>query len=308
MATRVRLGTFSPSVVLRTARRRGHLAEAGLEVDEVPVASSPAQFSALADGELDLAVTSPDNVLAYRFSHRNPLHTRLDARIVAAVDRGLALGLYARPGLVEADQLRGADVAVDVPTSGFALALYALTDHLGLAREDYRTPALGSTPRRLEALLAGECDATMLNAGNEILAERAGCVRLATVAQVCSPYVGTVLACLGEAQLEQARMLARALALATDDIVSGVELDDVRAEAREALGLDDDLAAEHVKRLRDPAQGLVPGGGHDIAALRTVVGLRRRHLPEVIDGRDVLEDALDPTAGLLVPPSPGEHG
>ncbi len=37
-----------------------------------------------------------------------------------------------------------------------------------------RWSKLGSTPRRLEALLAGDCDATMLNAGNELVAERPG--------------------------------------------------------------------------------------------------------------------------------------
>ena len=100
-----------------------------------------------------MALTSPDNVLAYRYNPRNPLGRLADARMVAAVDRGMGLGLYARPGLTAAD-LRGARVGVDVPVSGFALALYALADVLGVARDDYELVTLGSTPRRLEALLA----------------------------------------------------------------------------------------------------------------------------------------------------------
>jgi ABC-type nitrate/sulfonate/bicarbonate transport system substrate-binding protein len=82
------IGSFTPSVLLRVARRTGALADAGLEVTETPVPSSPEQFSALLDGSLDAVLTSPDNVLAYRYSPTNPLGRTADARIVSAVDRG----------------------------------------------------------------------------------------------------------------------------------------------------------------------------------------------------------------------------
>ncbi|HEY9525214.1 MAG TPA: hypothetical protein VIR33_18390, partial [Thermopolyspora sp.] len=191
MTRQLVVGVFSPSVLIRVSRRLGLLT--GLDVVEKPVSSSPAQFRALIDGTLDAALTSPDNVLAYRFVPDNPLGQTADARIVAAVDRGLGLGLYARPGITSAADLRGATMGVDVAGSGFAFALYALLDSLGLRRGDYRVTALGSTPRRLSALLTGECDATLLNAGNELLAEQAGAARLAALAQVCRPYLGTVL-------------------------------------------------------------------------------------------------------------------
>lgn len=206
----VDVGTFSPPVVLDLAASSGLLDAAGIEVTEHPVPSSPAQFRSLADGELQVALTSPDNVLAYRFNPHNPLGRLLDARIVGAVDRALGLGLYGRPGFT-AEDLRGARVGVDVPHSGFALALYALAERLGVRRDEYELVTLGSTPKRLQALLAGECDATMLNAGNDLLAEAAGCVRLAGVTDHFSPYLGTVVAVVGEEHLETGRLLARAL-------------------------------------------------------------------------------------------------
>lgn len=294
------VGSFSPSVLLRVARRRGYLQEAGLEVTEVPVTSSPAQFRSLVDGELDLALTSPDNVLAYRFSDHNPLGTRLDARIVSCVDRGLGLALYGRPGLTDPAELRGADIAVDVPTSGFALALYALADHLGLARDEYATPSHGSTPSRLQALLRGDCAATMLNAGNELLAEEQGCVALARAAHVCPPYVGTVLAVLGDEHLEEAERLAGCLARTAAAILAGGAGEDAAAEAEAGLGLPAALARHYVDRLRDRDEGLVPGGRPDADGLRTIVDLRRRYLPETVDGHDVLSTALDPDRGLVV--------
>jgi ABC-type nitrate/sulfonate/bicarbonate transport system substrate-binding protein len=303
MATRLVVGAFSPSVLLSVARRTGRLAAHDLEVEEVPVTSSPGQFRSLADGELDAALTSPDNVLAYRFSPGNPLQRLLDVRIVGAVDRGLGLALYGRPGL-SPHGLRGARVAVDVPVSGFALAMYALTESLGVPRGAYELVALGSTPRRLTALLDGECDATMLNAGNELVAEAHGCVRLAAVADVCPPYLGTVLAVAGEERLAAARELATALAGTADELLAG-GLDDVAADvAAQRLGVDPDLARRYVARLRSPAEGLVPGGVVDPAALAVLAGLRQRFLPEVVDGVDVLDRPLDAASGLVVDPVP----
>jgi ABC-type nitrate/sulfonate/bicarbonate transport system substrate-binding protein len=302
MTTRLVVGAFSPSVLLSVARRTGRLDAAGLEVEEVPVASSPGQFRSLVAGELDAAFTSPDNVLAYRFSPRNPLGELLDARIVSAIDRGMGLGLYARPGLGSPEDLRGARVGVDVPGSGFALAMYALTEQLGVPREEYELVPLGSTPRRLGALLAGECDATMLNAGNELVAEDSGCVRLAAAADVCAPYLGTVVAVVGEDHLAGARLLSDALTATIDDVLAGRVDDVVAEEAADRLDVAPGLGRRYLARLQDEREGLIPGAVVDPAALATVAGLRRRFLPEVVDGVDVLDRPLDQSSGLVVDP------
>lgn len=299
----IAVGSFTPSVLLDLAGSTGRLADRGLAVSEVPVTSSPAQFRALLDDELAVALTSPDNVLAYRFNPGNPLGELADVRIVAAIDRGLGLGLYGAPGTTAAD-LRGARVGVDVATSGFALALYALGESLGLARADYELVTLGSTPRRLEALLAGECAATMLNAGNELVAEARGCVRLAGVAESLAPYLGTVVAVAGERHLDVADRLADAL-LDTSAAITGGGLGAEAAEAAaRRLGLDDELARRYVDRLRDPVDGLVPDGGVDPGALATLVRLRTTYLPTVVDGAEVLDAALAPDSGLVQPRVP----
>jgi ABC-type nitrate/sulfonate/bicarbonate transport system substrate-binding protein len=243
-------------------------------------------------------LTSPDNVLAYRFSNHNPIGELLDARIIGAIDRGMGLGLYGRPGLTPAD-LRGATIGVDVPSSGFALALYALADSLGVDREDYKLAALGSTPKRLEALLGGQCDATMLNAGKELMAEAAGCVRLAGVTDKFAPYLGTVVAVVGGRHLEAARRLTRAMSATCEAIVSGA-LDPEAVEASQRrLGLDDDLAVRYVGRLRDPNDGLVTDGVVDSASLATLIRLRSAWLPEAVNGRPVMEGALAEGSGLV---------
>jgi ABC-type nitrate/sulfonate/bicarbonate transport system substrate-binding protein len=297
------LGTFTPSVLLRVARRTGQLADDGLDVTEAAVPSSPAQFEALLDGSLHAVLTSPDNVLAYRYSPTNPLRRTADARIVAAVDAGMGLGLYARR---TPEDLRGARFGVDVPTSGFAFAMYALAEDLGLARTDYDLVTLGSTPKRLAALLAGECEATMLNAGNELHAEAAGLQPLATAAGSLSPYLGTVLAVVGEAHLDVADRLAVVLIRTACSIADGRLDDEVVTEAGDALGLEGPLARRYLDRLKDPREGLVTDGAADPAAIRTLVDLRRRYRPEPVEGAggtDVFAPALEPGSGLVAHPA-----
>jgi hypothetical protein len=177
--------------------------------------------------------------------------------------------------------------------SGFALAMYALTESLGVQRGEYELLALGSTPRRLAALLAGDCDVTMLNAGNELVAEEAGCVRLASVADVCGPYLGTVTAVAGTSRIAEARALGTALAATIADLRSGAADDVAVARAAARLDVSPDVARRYVDRLRDDREGLLPDAAVDPAALETVAALRRRFLPEVVDGVDVLSRPLD---------------
>ena len=249
------VGTFTPSVLLRVARRTGRL---GTEVEEVAVASSPAQFAALADGSLDAALTSPDNVLAHRGT--------IDVQVLSAVDRGMGLALYSR---LDPAELRGAVFGVDVPTSGFAFAMYAIAESLGLTREDYELVALGSTPKRLTALKAGLCAATMLNAGNELHAEAAGFRVLGRAPQ---PYLGTVLVSRTDQGALAAALTATAAAICDHELD-----DEVLDEARTALGLTDELAARYLDRLTSPTEGLVRDGQVDAAAMATIEDLRRRY-------------------------------
>ncbi|MGU3500050.1 ABC transporter substrate-binding protein [Mycobacterium sp. C31M] len=275
----ITLGVFSPSVLLDVARGTGRLDAAGVQVRDVPVPSSPAQFGSLRDGEFDAVFTSPDNVLAYRFLPRNPLGELLDVEIVAGIDRGLRLCLAARPGVTGLREVSGGRLAVDVPNSGFAFVGYALLAELGITREDLEIITLGSTPKRAEALRSGGCDLTVLNAGNELTARAHGCLLLAEVTRL-GPYLGTVVARLRDgAHAAAVDRLVEALGDTARAIRSGALDAEAEASAARLLGLDPELAAEHVGVLKDPLRGLIGDGAVGAAALGTLVGLRRQFLP-----------------------------
>ncbi|GAA4441121.1 hypothetical protein GCM10023170_014590 [Phytohabitans houttuyneae] len=272
----LRLGVFSPSVLLGVAATTGALDRAGLAVEEVPATSSPQQFAALVAGDLDAVLTSPDNIFA---------HPHAGVRIIAAVDRGLGLSLFARPGIRSggADPgagLRGGVLAVDVPRSGFAFVAYALLARLGLhAGLDYDVRAIGSTPRRAAALAAGECTMSVLNAGSDLRAEVAGCARISR-ASTLGPYVGSVLAALGstvERRAPALRALTSALLATAAALVAGRLARPAAEVAAERLGLDADGVSRYLRTLVDPREGLVPTGRLDARSLETLCWLRSSH-------------------------------
>jgi len=303
MRTRLVLGSFTPSILLRVARELGQLAEQDLDVVEQAVTSSAAQFRALVDGQLDVVLTSPDNVLAYRLLPNNPLGEIVDVKIVSAVDRGLGLALFSGPGVNSVAELRGATFAVDVPNSGFAFVMYALAERLGLPRGEYSVMPLGSTPRRLAALMAGTCDATMLNAGNDLVASAAGCAELGQVTDVAPAYLGTVLASSGESDPEAVARLGAALRAASAAVLSDTVDDLAGALAGDVLKLPPDLARSYVRTMKNLRHGLIPDGRVDRPSMEAVVRLRRRFEPAWLDGVDLLANALKPALGLIAPPS-----
>jgi len=180
-----RLGIFSANVVATWAHERGVFAAHGLAVEQVLVASSPAQFASLMDGEYDAVLTSPDNVATYVLNERNPLGRRLDLQILRAVDRGGRLSLIGAPGTERVADLAGRRFGVDVPTSGFAFVGFALLRRAGLEPgRDVEVVTAGATPRRRQLLAAGEFEATLLNAGHEARAVRSGAHVLGVVSEV----------------------------------------------------------------------------------------------------------------------------
>jgi ABC-type nitrate/sulfonate/bicarbonate transport system substrate-binding protein len=277
----LRLGYFSTSPILEVAQHQGLLEAQGLRVEAEAVPSSPAQFRSLLAGDYDLVLTSPDNVAAYRFGTANPLGEQIDVRVIRAVDGGLGLSVLGADGIGSVEDLRGRTVAVDVPESGFAFALFHLLAERGLTRDaDYRVISLGATPRRAVALREGQCDATLLNGGATVAAEMAGLVNLGRISDVVRPYLGTVLAATGQ-RLDSGEALLRRFCTAWDQAVVTL-LDEARADALTPLLADAfKLPQAHLAAIRrtlsDPAEGLVADQTVDLAALQSVLDLRARY-------------------------------
>ena len=268
----VTVGQFSESPVLAAARALGLEERHGVALTTVRVASSPAQFTSLRDRAIDVAITSPDNVLLYATSDQNPTGARVPVRMIRAIDRGLGLALVTRPSITTADQLQQASLAVDVVRSGFALLLFTMLDSLGVDRSVMTFAEHGSTPKRLAALLEGETDGSILNAESRVGALGAGMRAWISSVDVSPNYLGTVLAVTDDFDPELAHSLTRLWDDATEWLLTRPEHEvaDVLGRADPALG-----SADYVRLIRDPGFGLLRDPAVDTADLRVLTGIRR---------------------------------
>jgi ABC-type nitrate/sulfonate/bicarbonate transport system substrate-binding protein len=190
----IRVGQFSESPVLAVARALGLDDKYQVTWETTRVPSSPGQFQMLRDGEIDLAITSPDNVILYATTSKNPLDEQLRLSFLRPVDRGLGLALYTSPKIATVNDFHGATLGVDVMSSGFAILLLSMLRQLGVDLQQVTFEAVGATPKRVEAVVAGGIHGTILNAESAVAAEESGLKRWATSVDVTPHYLGTVLA------------------------------------------------------------------------------------------------------------------
>lgn len=199
----MRIGQFSESPVLAVARALQLEKKYDIDWTTERVPSSPSQFQSLQDGTIDIAITSPDNVLLYGTTDQNPIKKKLELKFLRSIDRGLGLALYSSAAVSRAEEFRGSTIGVDVPNSGFAFLLFSMLSNLGVERADYELEAVGATPKRLAAITDGNVVATVLNAETAIAAENAGLKKWSTSKDVSDNYLGTVLVQVGSSQTEE---------------------------------------------------------------------------------------------------------
>jgi ABC-type nitrate/sulfonate/bicarbonate transport system substrate-binding protein len=275
MTTTLRLGIFTANVVADWAQEHGVFADHGLVVEQLAVPSSPAQFASLMAGEYDVVLTSPDNVATYVLNEHNPLGRRLDLQILRAVDRGSRLSLVGAPGIERTAEVKGRRFAVDVPTSGFAFVGFALLRSAGLEPgRDYEVVPAGATPRRRQLLAEGEFDATLLNAGHEARAVRAGGHVLGVVSDVVQPYLGSVLATRTDVDTPAVRALLDAWDDAEEAVVQTGNREQVLTLLAALPDTDRKTAEIMYATLLDPLHGLIVGGQVEPAAFEAVLRLR----------------------------------
>ena len=150
----------------------------------------------------------------------------------------------------------------------------------------------GATPRRRQLLAAGEFEATLLNAGHEARAVRAGAHVLGVVSDVVRPYLGTVLATRTDVDTPA----LRALLAAWDDAERAVLAPENRADVTALLAAqpdtDAEIAAQMYETLLDPLHGLCAGGEVEPAAFEAVLAAARR--PGRLRGRARPRRAVPP--------------
>lgn len=191
----VRVGFFSTSLPLMAAQSKGYFTTENITISTIQVRSSTQMFQLMRDDLMDVAFTSPDNPVNYATNPNNSVGQQVGVKMIFGADKGMDLSLMSRQSFTTAESLRGAKIGVDAPDSGYAYVLYKILASHGLRRGiDYSVIVVGGTPIRLNALIAGTIDATLLNADSYVRARNVGINILGTVTDIAYPYLGSVAA------------------------------------------------------------------------------------------------------------------
>ena len=286
----IRVNSFKglQNLPLYVAMRQGYFAARGLAVELTFTTGSAVQLAGLARGEYDLIQTAPDNVINFE---SRPAAFGVDpehAPHVAMVLGGSIgpLGVYARRGVRGMEDLRGATLGVDNPTSGFAIVLRDLLQRQGMALErDYRFVVAGGTHARCDALLAGDIAATILYAPFDVRAAEQGCALIASSAGTYAAYASGSTAGVRSWMEAHGEMVTRYIAAILQALrwlydAANAEAAQALIRSESSLGVAPDLAARAYAGFVAPATGFGRDPAPDEPGLRQVIALRAAYGPQ----------------------------
>jgi ABC-type nitrate/sulfonate/bicarbonate transport system substrate-binding protein len=265
---------------LWVAEEKGFFAANDLTVQIALAPSSVDQLTRLIAGDVDIALTAVDNVIAYDEGQGEvPVTGRPDLFAFMGGDNGL-LRLMVKPEIRTYADLKGQRLSVDALTTGYALVLRKMLGVNALRPDEYTLVAAGGTAQRWQALLKGEHAGTLLITPFEVLAHDKGFRLLGNAIDVLHRYQGTVGAARrawAEAHHQELVDFIRAYRNALTWLYTPANREDgVQVLARNA-SLPPNLAREAFGILVDPVDGFAPAATPDMEGIRTVLALRSQY-------------------------------
>ena len=262
------------------AERQGFFARHGVAVNLTFTPSSTFLMSNLIDGNYDVGVLGIDNLVAYQEGRGDGKFTGTpDLVAFMGLNSGL-LHLIAAPDVKTIADLRGKQLAVDAPTTGFAFVLREMIARAGLTDADVTYVRTGGGPPRLRALIEGKQAAALLNTPFDLQAVERGFTRLGSASQILGRYQGhAAVAQRGWIASNEAAVIG--LMRAYGDAMEWL-FDPKNREITEALlvahdrGMTPALARPTYEALVDPKEGLYRNLALNIEGLRKVLELRNK--------------------------------
>ena len=156
------------------AMDKGMFAKQGLSVTQDVTKGSVAEIKNLMAGKYQIGSTSFDNSIAYTEGQADIKIDNYDIVGIAGVHSGMN-SVVVRPEIKSYADLKGKVAASDALNSGYGVMLFAILEKHGLKlNRDYTAIAVGSGPKRLEAMQEGKAQVAALSAPEDIKAKREG--------------------------------------------------------------------------------------------------------------------------------------
>jgi NitT/TauT family transport system substrate-binding protein len=138
------------------AQEKGFFAREGLEIDFHVVTLAPEHNREMAEGKWNVTLSSADTMIARATSDG------VDYVLFMQAEEGLGAYLIGRSEISAIEALRGKRLAGDPGDSNLDLVRRKIMRDHGIMEDAYEVDIIGTSPRRLEALLEGKVSAAML--------------------------------------------------------------------------------------------------------------------------------------------------
>jgi len=283
----IRIGTFDRDAVIIAAEEQGFLKAENIRVEVNFVTDSPTLLRNLISGRYDLILNNADNVIAWAEGQGADPKPN-DFVIFLGGSQGLKQKLVVLPSVNEFSDLKGKVLAVDAPTTGYAIVMISILKQHGLElNRDYTFKAFGNSMKRAEAMSRDEAWGGMMKLPDEEIQKR-GFKILARSEDYVRDYargLGATRREWANANEELLVRFVRAMIRATDWVVDPKNREEalrlLLPENKNSRARTEETYEESVS----PGFGFTPRSRIDMEGIRTVLQLRE-------------------TAGLMKPPLP----
>lgn len=168
----IRIGLFNKDAVIIAAIAKGFLAAENIKVELNTVTDSPTLLRNLISGRYDLILNNADNVIAWAEGQGADPEPN-DFVIFLGGSRGVQQRLAVHPSIKDYGDIRGKALAVDAPTTGYAIIMIAILQKHGLQlNRDYTLKAFGNSIARADAIARGEAVGAMMGLSDEDIEQR----------------------------------------------------------------------------------------------------------------------------------------
>jgi ABC-type nitrate/sulfonate/bicarbonate transport system substrate-binding protein len=283
----IRIGLFNKDAAILAAQEKDFLTAENIRVEINTVTDSPTLLRNLISGRYDLILNNADNVIAWA-EGQGADPQKNDFVIFMGGSQGVKQRLVVHPNIKNYGDLKGKVLAVDAPTTGFAIIMIAILRKNGLElNRDYTFKAFGNTTKRAEAMSRGEASGAMMGMSDEEI-QKLGFKILARAEDHVAHYargLGATRRDWANANEELLVRFIRAMIRATDWVMGGKN----KAEVIKLLlpeNKHSQAGAEEAYEESISARfGSTPRSRIDFDGIRTILQLRE-------------------TAGLMKPPVP----
>jgi ABC-type nitrate/sulfonate/bicarbonate transport system substrate-binding protein len=272
---------------------KGFFGTHGISVRIVGTPNSVTQMTELSQGKFDIAITAVDNIIAYvEDQGEAPIGPQPEFFAFMGSDSGF-LNLVGSTGIARIEDFAGKTLSVDALTTGYAFVLYELLRRHGLERSAYGLRRVGGMVQRLNSLIEGNEDGTLLSAPSNLLAKGHGLRPLVKATSVLGRYQGNVAAARRSWAKENAESVV-AFIRGYKQSIGWLYEPANRSEALDILVrnvpvMTHDLAEASYAELLDPQDGFFKDCNIDLRGLNCVLELRSRYAEPKRELRDPMK-------------------